>query len=102
MQLWVFRTAAYTWGDEDLSLWLKGKKKIGGGVRQGPMGGTQPPQSGSGQDISKVRCFSCGEMGHYARQCPKRKKKRQQGGMAATTEEEEFNAQFVRGLVQGL
>jgi hypothetical protein len=76
---------------------VKGKKKIEEGVRQGPKGGTQPPESGSGQkDISKVRCFACGEMGHYVGQCPKRKKKRQKGGMAATTEEEEFNAQFAR------
>ena len=42
-----------------------------------------------------MRCFACGEMGHYARQCPKRKKKRQQGGMAVTAEEE-FNSQFAR------
>jgi hypothetical protein len=79
-------------GDEDLALWSKGKKKIGEGARQGPKGGTQPQESGSGQkkDISKVRCFACGEMGHYVGQCPKRKKKKQQDGMAATTEEEEF------------
>ena len=43
-----------------------------------------------------MRCFACGEMGHYVGQCPKRKKKRQQGGMATTAEEEEFDAQFAR------
>jgi hypothetical protein len=41
-----------------------------------------------------VRCFSCGEMGHYVGQCPKKKKK--QCGTAVTTEEEEFSAQFER------
>jgi hypothetical protein len=87
VQLWVFKTTTYTWGDEDLALWLKGKKNIGEGARQGPKGGTPPLESGSGnkKDISKVRCFACGEMGHYVGQCPKRKKKRRQGGMVATT-----------------
>jgi hypothetical protein len=80
-------------GDEDLALWLKSKTKIGEGARQGSKGGTQPTKSGNGQkDIRKVRCFACGEMGHYAGQCPKRKKKREHGGMATTTEEEEFDA----------
>jgi hypothetical protein len=40
--------------------------------------------------MSTVRCFACGEMGHYAGQCPKKKKK-QQDGSAATTEEIEFS-----------
>jgi hypothetical protein len=45
--------------------------------------------------MSIVRCFACGEMGHYAGQCPKKKKK-QQDGSAATTEEIEFSDQFSR------
>jgi hypothetical protein len=45
--------------------------------------------------MSIVRCFACGEMGHYARQSPKKKKK-QRDGTATTTEEEEFDAQFAR------
>jgi hypothetical protein len=66
-------------GDEDLSLWTKGKKKIGWGGRQGPKFGA-PPQGGESsngmkRDMSTVRCFTCGEMGHYAGQCPKKKKK---------------------------
>jgi hypothetical protein len=44
--------------------------------------------------MSTVRCFACGEMGHYVGQCPKKKKKKQDG-MAATTEEE-FATQFAR------
>jgi hypothetical protein len=67
-----------TQGDENLSLWTKGKKKNDRGARQGPKGGAKPQQSRSGQerDMSTVRCFACGEMGHYAGQCPKKKKKK--------------------------
>jgi hypothetical protein len=88
-------------GLEDLALWIKGKKKIGHGDRQGPKFGS-PPQGGessssNGQrrDMSIVRCFACGEMGHYAEQCPK-KKKTQRYVSAGTIEEIEFNDQFVR------
>jgi hypothetical protein len=87
-------------GDEDLALWTKGKKKTDRGGRQGPKFGA-PPQGGessnSGQkrDMSTVRCFACGEMGHYAGQCPKKKKK-QQDGSATTTEEIEFSEKFAR------
>jgi hypothetical protein len=88
-------------GVEDLSLWTKGKKKTSRGGQQGPKFGG-PPQRGerssrSGQkrDMSTVRCFACGEMGHYAGQCPKKKKK-QQDVSAATTEEIDFSNQFAR------
>jgi hypothetical protein len=85
-------------GDEDLALWTKGKKKTDRGARQGPKGGAKPQHSGGGQerDMSTVRCFSCGEMGHYAGQCPKKKKKKQQEGTVVTIEEAEFIAQFER------
>jgi hypothetical protein len=57
-------------GDEDISLWTKGNKKTGRGGRQGPKFGA-PPQGGESsnetkRDMSIMRYFSCGEMGHYA------------------------------------
>jgi hypothetical protein len=45
--------------------------------------------------MSTVRCFACGEMGHYAGQCPKKKKK-QQDGSIATAEEIEFSDRFAK------
>jgi hypothetical protein len=45
--------------------------------------------------MSTVRCFACGEMGHYAGQCPKKKKK-QQGVSAVIVEEIEFEEKFAR------
>jgi hypothetical protein len=45
--------------------------------------------------MSTVRCFACGEMGHYAGQCPK-KKKRQYDVSTTTIEELEFDTQFAR------
>jgi hypothetical protein len=65
-----------TQGDEDLSLWNKGKKNIDKGAIQGSKGGAKQQLSGGGKEreMSTVRCFSCGEMSHYAGQCPKKKK----------------------------
>jgi hypothetical protein len=44
--------------------------------------------------MSKVKCFACKRMGHYARQCPNRKKR--QGGTTTIAEEAEFQTQFER------
>jgi hypothetical protein len=65
-------------GDEELALWKKGKKKTGHGGRKGPKTRGQTQRSGGGAESSSgqgngqgrymsiVRCFACGEMGHYA------------------------------------
>jgi hypothetical protein len=49
-------------GDEDISLWTKGKKKTGKGGKQGPKFGA-PPQGertgGKKRDMRTMRCFAC-------------------------------------------
>jgi hypothetical protein len=51
----------------------KGKKKRKGGKKN--------------IDFSKVKCFQCHKMGHFASQCPERKKKKPQMGTLATVDE---------------
>ena len=64
----------------------KGKKQAstssGGGRGKGKQGNTQ-------KDYSKVKCWSCQKMGHYAVVCPKKKKKGKNQNMAASTEVED-------------
>jgi hypothetical protein len=57
----------------------KGKKKKKGGKKN--------------IDFSKVKCFQCHKMGHFASQCPERKKKNKPQ-MAASTAVDEFSKSF--------
>ena len=45
------------------------------------------------KDMSKVKCFACGKMGHYAIQCPNKKGKKKQG-VEASTDVDDFAAMF--------
>ena len=55
-------------------------------------------QSNSQKDYSKVKCWSCQKMGHYAVVCPEKKKKGKNQTMAASVEIEDFSDSFDREL----
>jgi hypothetical protein len=73
-------SSTHTEEEEGLALTgkAKGKKKRKGGKKN--------------IDFSKVKCFQCHKMGHFASQCPERKKKKPQ--MAASTAVDEFAKSF--------
>ena len=45
------------------------------------------------KDVSKIKCFRCGEMGHYTTQCPLREKDKDEkhNSKVAPAKIEEFN-----------
>ena len=47
----------------------------------------QRQQGKKKNDLSKVCCFRCGELGHFADTCPKRKDKEASDSKAAAAEE---------------
>ena len=71
----------------------KGKKHAstsgGGGKGKG-----KGKQENTQKDYSKVKCWSCLKMGHYAIVCPKKKKKGKNQTMAASAEIEDFSDRF--------
>ena len=58
--------------EENVALATKGKKKKK--FKKGSKEGAKHHE-GEKKDMSKVKCFACQKMGHYAGQCPNKKKK---------------------------
>eukprot|EP00253_Pinus_taeda_P016481 PITA_16481 len=88
-------------GDEDVVLSAGGKK--GKGKKQvstsngGGKGKGKGKQSNTQKDYSKVKCWNCQKMGHYAVVCPEKKKKKGKNQrVAASAEVEDFAVCFDR------
>ena len=65
---------------DNFALAAKGKKKKK--FKKGSKEGAKQ-HDGEKKDMSKVKCFACQKMGHYAGQCPNKKKKKQQTAATA-------------------
>jgi len=61
--------------EENFSLAAKAKK----GKEKGSLSKSSSSNDGKKVDKSKVRCFRCHEVGHYATNCPRRKSKKGSG-----------------------
>ena len=87
--------------DEDVALVAGGKK--GKGKKQastssgGGKGKGKGKQVNTQKDYSKVKCWNCQKMGHYAVVCPEKKKEKgKDQSVAASAEVEDFAVHFDR------
>ena len=46
------------------------------------------------KDISPIRCYRCGQMGHYSLKCPEKKKGKTEINMAASAAVEDYAMKF--------
>ena len=87
--------------DDNVALLARGKKGKGKKQASTRAGGGKGKGKGKQQvnkekDFSKVKCWNCQKLGHYAVVCPEKKKKGKDKTMAASAEIEDFSKSFDR------
>eukprot|EP00253_Pinus_taeda_P012573 PITA_12573 len=86
--------------DEDVALLAGGKKckgkKQASTSNGGGKGKGKSKQGNAQKDYSKVKCWNCQKIGHYAVACPEKKKKGKDQSLAASAEVEDFAGRFDR------
>ena len=68
----------------------KGKSKQGASSSAKKGKGKKEKIEAKKKDMSKVKCWACQQMGHYAVTCPKKKNKGKGKNVAASTKIDEF------------
>lgn len=77
--------------EENVTLTTKGKK-----ANKGSFSGAKKEKGKhkeNEKDMSKVKCFACGKIGHYVVQCPNKKNKKNHRAVASV-EVDEFTSIF--------
>lgn len=87
--------------EENVALTTKGKKgrpKQGASTSGNKGKGKQKKKEGKEKDMSKVKCWVCQNMGHYAVMCPEKKNKGKGKGkkVVAFVEVDDFAVEFER------
>lgn len=85
--------------EENVAIKAKGRKrksKQGASTSGKKSKGKQEKKEGKEKDMSKVKCWACQKMGHYAVTCPEKKNKGKGKNVAAFMDIDEFASQFDR------
>ena len=65
-----------------------GKVKVKEEEDDAALASKEKKQPGKKKDLSKVQCFNCGDLGHFANTCPKKKDKGSFDSKAAATKDD--------------
>ena len=87
--------------------WKKGRPRAHGPIREGTcigegtctctgFGTGTGPQQGKNKrnDCSRVKCWNCHKMGHFAVNCPEKRRKGNVENVAASTVQDDFASRF--------
>ena len=84
-------TSIKTKEEENLALARKTKTKA---KKKGSSGSGVTSKEKKEIDLSKVKCFCCHKLGHFASQCPNKKNKNSKSKFSSLAEIEDFSSRF--------